>query len=48
MDTNRTSILPARFRDDATDMTVDGRGTGGIHPELNHEQQSGERELVAS
>ena len=32
MDTNRTSILPARFRDDATNTPVDGRGTAGIHP----------------
>ena len=47
MDTNRISILPARFGDDATDTPVDGRGTAGIHPELNPEQQSGERELVA-
>ena len=48
MDTNRTSILPARFRDNATNTSVDGRGTAVIHPELSHEQQSGERELVAS
>ena len=44
----RTSILPARFRDDVTDTPVNGRGTVGIHPEFNHEQQSGERVLVAS
>ena len=41
MDTNRISVLPARFGDDATDTPVDGRGTAWIHPELNPEQQSG-------
>ena len=38
MDTNRISVLPARFGD-VTDTTIDGRGTAGIHPELNPEQQ---------
>ena len=47
LDTNRISVLPARFGD-ATDTPIDGRGTAGIYPELNPEQQSGERELVAS
>ena len=47
MDTKRVSVLPAWFGD-ATDTPTDGRGTAGIYPELNLEQQSGERELVAS
>ena len=47
MDTKRISVLPARFGD-ATDTPIDGRGTARIYPELNPEQQSGERELVAS
>ena len=47
MDTNRISVFHARFGD-ATDTTIDRRGTAGIHPDLNPEQQSGERELVAS
>ena len=47
MDTYRIGILPARFGD-ATDTPIDGRGTTRIHPELSPEQQSDERELVAS
>ena len=47
MDTYRIGILPARFGD-ATDTPIDGRGTSRIHPELSPEQQSDERELVAS
>ena len=48
MNTNRVSVLPARFGDAATDTPVDGRGPAGIQTELNPEQQSGERELIAS
>ena len=47
MDTNRINVLPAWFGD-ATDTPINGRGTAGVYPELNPEQQSGERELVAS
>ena len=47
MDTNRISVLPAWFGD-TTVTPTDGRGTAGIYPELNPEQQSGKRELVAS
>ena len=47
VDTNRISALPAWFGD-ITDTPTDGRDTAGIYPELNPEQQSGERELVAS
>ena len=32
MDNNRISILPARFRDNATNTPVDGRGNAGIYP----------------
>ena len=47
VDTNRISVPPTWFGD-TTDTPTDGRGTVGIYPELNPEQQSGERELVAS